>query len=424
MRMPVSTSVHRGGQPRASGAVKDQPGRTVLTLFGTRPELIKLAPILLQLERQALSIRTTNVSSGQHVELLDPLIAMFGVRIDFDLQLMTANQNPAALLRRIIQAATPIMVRENPDLVVVQGDTTTALAGAIAARRQGVPVAHVEAGLRSGDLLSPYPEEMNRRFITRLATYHFAATERNRDSLRQEGINEAAIFVTGNPVVDALQMVLRAAPSAHAVEILRKIAGRKCIVLTTHRRESFGPFLKANLEAIRIFVQKHSDVVVLFPVHPNPHVKVLAYDVLGECPRILLTSPMAYPDFVYLLSKSWLIVSDSGGIQEEVASLGKPLLILRENTERPECVEAGFARLVGRGPESLLAMLEEAYQAHSWLDSVKKAPNPFGTGDSANGIVNRICALLQQSGTANYPWPHGSATPRSHRIPDRFCIAQ
>lgn len=383
--------------------------KSVLTIFGTRPEVIKLAPVLLQLERKTGSIRTINVSSGQHAELLHPLIEVFGIRVDFDLRLMTENQNLETLRRRIVQALSQIIRREAPDLIIVQGDTTTALAGAIAGHRQDVPVAHVEAGLRSGDLFSPYPEEMNRRWITKLASYHFAPTQRNRDSLLREGISETAAFVTGNPVVDALQMVLLATPSPCLAELLAKIGNRKCIMLTAHRRESFGPVLRRYLEAIRTFVEKHADVVVVFPVHPNPAVKRLAYEILDGDPRVILTTPLPYAEFINLLSKSWLIVSDSGGIQEEVASLGRPLLILRENTERSECIETGVARLVGGRPESLQAMLEEAHQPDSWVNGVKKTLNPFGKGNSADLIVNRISFLLERQIETAAPQRHANS---------------
>ncbi len=217
--------------------------KSVLTLFGTRPEVIKLAPVIHQLEQRHESIRTINVTSGQHSDLLYPFIEMFGIRVDNDLRLMTVDQDPGALCARIFGEVHAIVDDENPDLILVQGDTTTALAGALVGRRRGVPVGHVEAGLRSGNILSPYPEEMNRRFISQLATYHFAATTGNKDALLSEGIGEKAIFVTGNPVVDAVQMVLQAGKPSCDETLLTKIGNRKCIVLTTHRRESFGQVL-------------------------------------------------------------------------------------------------------------------------------------------------------------------------------------
>jgi UDP-N-acetylglucosamine 2-epimerase (non-hydrolysing) len=369
--------------------------KSVLTLFGTRPEIIKLAPVIHQLEQKHASIRTINVASGQHTDLIYPFIEMFGIRVDSDLQLMTVDQEPGALCARIFDEVAAVVDRQNPDLILVQGDTTTALAGALVGQARGVPVGHVEAGLRSGNILSPYPEEMNRRLITQLATYHFAATTGNRDTLLLEGIAEQTIFVTGNPVVDALQMVLRAGPPVCDQSLLTKIANRKCIVLTTHRRESFGQVLADNLRVLCQFVRDHDDVVLVFPMHPNPNVSGPAKEICAGNPRVVITAPLKYQEFVHVLSRSWLIVSDSGGIQEEVPSLGKPLLILRENTERTECIEAGMARLVGGRPETLMAMLEEAYQEGSWVESVHKVPNPFGNGDSAERIVRCLGQLLE-----------------------------
>ena len=373
----------------------------VLTLFGTRPELIKLAPVILQLERLHGSIRTVNVASGQHEDLLDPLVELFGIRVDANLRAMRFDQTPDALRQRILSALEPIVDRERPDLVLVQGDTETALAGALIGYRRGIPVGHVEAGLRSGTLSSPYPEEMNRRSITRLATYHFAATSRNRDLLLSEGVAARRIFVTGNPLVDSLLRFLhRPAHGSPVNSLLRKTAGLRRIVLTTHRRESFGKALAGNLRVLCRFVREHPDVALIFPVHPNPNVKAAAEEICTGHDRVILIEPLDYGNFVDLLSNAWLIVSDSGGIQEEAPSLGKPLLILRENTERPECIDAGVARLVGGRPETLSAMLEEAYRKGSWAEGVGKMANPFGDGCSGQRIAACVAALLGADATS------------------------
>jgi UDP-N-acetylglucosamine 2-epimerase (non-hydrolysing) len=368
--------------------------KSILTVFGTRPEVIKLAPVLSQLERRADVVRTINILSGQHGDLVYPLADFFGVRIDYNLRLMTPNQNSDALLPRIVCRVSDIVRCEDPDMILVQGDTTTALAGAIAGHECGVPVAHVEAGLRSGNLCSPYPEEINRILITQLAAFHFAATESNRNSLLREGIADSAIVVTGNPIVDALNLVLDDQESDTASSFIPAFTTPKCIVLTTHRRESFGPALERNLRVIRSFVEEHRDTHLVFPVHPNPNIRVPAFEILSNHPRITLTSPLPYTEFIRLLSKCWLVISDSGGVQEEVPSLGKPLLILRESTERLECIEAGVARLVSSRPGALRAMLKEAYETNSWADSVHRIPNPFGNGDSAERIVNHCIDLL------------------------------
>jgi UDP-N-acetylglucosamine 2-epimerase (non-hydrolysing) len=391
----AQTSIVSAGPPRVFGEKK-----TVLTLFGTRPEIIKLAPVIRGLERENESIRTINVNSGQHLDLLYSLIDLFGVRVDFDLRLMTPNQDHAALCGRIAEELYKIVDTREPELILVQGDTTTALAGALVGHERRIPVAHVEAGLRSGNILSPCPEEMNRRLITRLATYHFASTVKNRDTLLQEGVQEKAIFVTGNPVVDALQMILRSSKPHCPSGLLSQIENHKCILLTTHRRESFGGILAKNLQILRQFIEEHEDLILVFPVHPNPNVKRAASEILSDHPRIVIIPPLQYGDFIQIVSKSWLIVSDSGGIQEEVPSLGKPLLILRENTERPECIEAGIARLVGNSPKVLMALLQEAYQPDSWVYSIDKVPNPFGRGDSAERIVRCVSSLLEDKPAA------------------------
>ena len=394
--MNPSSLVARTASPHSGGTlVERNRKKSILTLFGTRPEVIKLAPVLRELERQGSEFRTINVASGQHADLVYPFVEMFGIRVDFDLCLMTPDQNPQGLLHCIVRGASDIVDREQPDLILVQGDTTTALAGAIAGHRRGVRVAHIEAGLRSGNVLSPYPEEINRVSIAQLATLHFAATETNRLSLMREGISDRSICVTGNPIVDALHMLAESDDPSGQENLYAKIAGRRCIVLTTHRRESFGRLLEENLGVLRDFLERHVDLVLVFPVHPNPHVSTPARKILGNCPRAFLIPPLPYREFIQLVRRSWLIVSDSGGIQEEVPTLGKALLILRDTTERPECIDAGMARLVGGDPEMLRVMLEEAYKPNSWADSVHQVANPFGKGDSAARIVAHLTSLLE-----------------------------
>jgi UDP-N-acetylglucosamine 2-epimerase (non-hydrolysing) len=289
----------------------------------------------------------------------------------------------------------PVLKQERPAMMLVQGDTTTATTAALAAFYRGIPVGHVEAGLRTGDIHSPFPEEMNRRLITRLATYHFAATGGNRNTLLAEGVERARIFVTGNPVVDCLRAIRRwAKPSADLASILESTNRLRRIVLTTHRRESFGAALARNLTVIRHYADRYSDVAVIFPVHPNPSVTAPAQSILGGHPRIHLIAPLIYSDFIFLLSEGWLIVSDSGGIQEEAPSLGKPLLILRENTERPECLHAGMAKLVGRDPAELTRLLEEARRPGNWTTRVRAVRNPFGNGNTAQKIKTIIAGLL------------------------------
>jgi UDP-N-acetylglucosamine 2-epimerase (non-hydrolysing) len=368
--------------------------KKIMTVFGTRPEIIKLAPIMRALDG-ASEFATLHVASGQHQDILYPLIRLFGLRIDRDLQIMRPNQSSNEICSRVISRLDGILAEERPALVLVQGDTTTATAAAIAAFYRGVPTGHVEAGLRSGNAYSPYPEEMNRRLISRIAAYHFAATAGNRNVLLSEGVDGTRVFVTGNPVVDSLRAILRRAePSPELAKILYRTNHLKRIVLTTHRRESFGATLANNLTAIRRFADRHADVTIIFPVHPNPAVSASSLAILGGHPRIHLIAPLIYSDFIVLLSHAWLIVSDSGGIQEEAPTLGKPLLVLRENTERPECIESGMAKLVGKDPNNLARLLEEAHQEHSWVGAVRTISNPFGDGNSAHKITAVIARML------------------------------
>lgn len=371
--------------------------KRVLTLFGTRPEIIKLAPIIHEIEEGQL-FQAVNVTSAQHTDLLYPFIRLFGVRIDHDLKVMRPGQTPNQVCAAVLSALEPILDEVKPDLLLVQGDTTTALAGALAGFHRRIPVGHVEAGLRSGNPLSPFPEEMNRRLISQVAAYHFAATSRNRATLLREGVPAERVFLTGNPVVDSLNTILRRPKLSPAIErLVQSTQGLRRIVLTTHRRESFGETMSANLAVLRSFVERHHDVVLVFPVHPNPAVRGPASAILSGHDRIRLLDPLDYFDFIGLLSRAWLIVSDSGGVQEEAPTLGKPLLVLRENTERPEAVESGVARLVGGSPERLREMLEETYADGLWASQVQGAENPFGRGDSGKQIVQIIAQVLGQA---------------------------
>jgi UDP-N-acetylglucosamine 2-epimerase (non-hydrolysing) len=371
-------------------------GRTkVLTIFGTRPEVIKLSSVIRELEQQKDTFRTINVTSSQHADMVHSLVRLFDIRVDYDLRVMKSEQSVSGVCARVLTGLQQILDQEKPDLVVVQGDTASAFAGALAAFYHEIPVAHVEAGLRSKCDSSPFPEEMHRKLITRLTSYHFAATPQNREVLLAEGVSPSKVFVTGNPVIDALQKVVKLAARGERLKsILQATHGSRRIVLTSHRRESLGRVMLQNFKAIRDFVELHEDVTLIFSVHPNPSVVRAANQVLASHPRILMAAPFEYTDFIQLLSESWLIVSDSGGIQEEAPSLGKPLLIIRDNTERLEAVEAGFARLVGGSPTVLTAMLEDAYQKGSWVDWTFGVANPFGRGDASRRIVRILSDLV------------------------------
>lgn len=356
--------------------------------------MIKVAPLVLKL--RALGGTAILVNTGQHADLLAPLFDLFGVQPDHDLAAMSPGQGLNTLVARITERMDPILEKEQPDYVIVQGDTASALAGALAAFNRKIPVGHVEAGLRSGNPLSPFPEEMNRRLVTQIAALHFAATEHNRETLLREGIAAESIHVTGNSVVDALHHTLQNTfPGEDIGRLREQINGRKLVLLTTHRRENFGDAMRTHLRSLRRFAESHPELCIVFPVHPNPHVREAAAQELMGCDQILLTAPMGYADFVHLLSDAWLIVSDSGGIQEEAASLGKPILVLRENTERPEGVHVGVARLVGENPGDLTRLLAEAVADTGWFETAARAEKVYGDGLTAE----RISRLLLQSKT-------------------------
>lgn len=361
----------------------------VLVLFGTRPEVIKLAPVIHELRKKFF--QTVVVSSSQHKQLLKPFLEALEVDVDFDLGVMKRNQSPTEVCSRILAKLDKILASEKPDLILVQGDTTTTLAGALAGFYRQIPIGHVEAGLRSGNAMSPFPEEMNRRVVSQIASFHFAATEKNRRNLLAEDVGSEKIFVTGNPVVDAMkQMLKQMTPSEKVKELIKSSEGKKRLLVTTHRRESFGPVMTANLRVLRDFVEKRKNVCMFFPVHPNPNVKAAANEILGKCERIFLIEPLDYGDFLAVMKSAWLIVSDSGGVQEEAPSLGKPLLVLRENTERPEAIRSGVSKLIGNNPNALKRLLEENYDVETWIKSVKEVANPFGDGRSAARIVRVI----------------------------------
>jgi UDP-N-acetylglucosamine 2-epimerase (non-hydrolysing) len=330
------------------------------------------------------------------VDLLAPFVELFGVRVDRRLDVMRPGQSLNQLAARIVNAVDELLADERPDLVLVQGDTTTAMAGALAAFHRRVPVGHVEAGLRSGDPLSPWPEEVNRRMISSLARLHFAATERNRETLLREGVSADSITVTGNPVVDALRWVLESTqPSQEVAGLLSGSEGLRRVVLTTHRRESHGALIRENLRVVRRFVEAHDDVIVFFPVHPNPEVRAAVDESLGGAhERIRLLPPWGYADFVHLLAGAWLLVSDSGGIQEEAPTLGKPVIVMRDTTERPEGVDAGVAKLTGGHPERLDALLEESYADGTWSAAVERLANPYGDGQAGRRIAAAVGADL------------------------------
>ena len=389
----VPLGYHRPRWPQR-GFVRTQPLK-VAAVFGTRPEAIKMMPVLREIGARASTFSLCNIITSQHTDLLDPLLSQFQLSAHYSLLVLRPGQSLDQLLSRLLAALDTVLEQAAPDLLLVQGDTTSALAGSLAAHHHRIPVVHIEAGLRSGDRLSPFPEEMNRRLITQLTTYHMAATPHNVQTLVAEGVPPEHVFLTGNPIVDALEMMLASTrPSDQLLRLLDELEDQRIIVLTSHRRENFGTTMRGYFQVLRQFVEAHSDVTLVFPVHPNPAVR-------RECGRaglsgaaIRLIEPLIYSDFLHLLCKAWLVVSDSGGVQEEVPSLGKPLLVIRENTERPEALTSGCARLVGRSPETLRRMLDELAADDTWIRSVRGIANPFGHGHSAQAIVDSLTAAL------------------------------
>ncbi|MEM1097669.1 MAG: UDP-N-acetylglucosamine 2-epimerase (non-hydrolyzing) [Planctomycetota bacterium] len=369
----------------------ESPSRAlrVATVFGTRPEVIKVAPVIRVMEAQPARFRTLNVGTGQHAQLMGAFAGELGVRIDADLAVGRANQTPLGVVERTLAGLDRWVAEHRPDVLLVQGDTTAAFAGALAGYYGRVPVGHIEAGLRSGRRDDPFPEEMHRRLIGRLASVHFAATARNVDALLSEGVEKHRVVHTGNTVVDAVRWAIEngsATPSVDA--LLSRVGDGRLVVLTTHRRESFGDTMAQNLDAIRAFVEEYEDLRLVFPVHPNPAVREAAERHLGTCRRVHLVEPMGYFEFVRLLRAAWLVVSDSGGVQEEAPSLGKALLVIRKTTERPEGVEAGVAKLCD-SPSKLGVALGEAYLT-DWPRRVEAIPNPYGEGDAAQRITDHL----------------------------------
>lgn len=371
---------------------------TVLIAFGTRPEAIKLAPVIFQLRVAAPHIRTCVCVTAQHRLMLDQVLALFDIVPDHDLRLMRDDQSLFDVTERALRGLGEVMTAEAPDLVLVQGDTTTTFTAALSAYYLRIPVGHVEAGLRTGDRYQPFPEEANRRLTDHLSTLLFAPTESARQNLLAEGLAPSSIFVTGNTAIDALLMTAkRELPPSDDVFARLDSARRRIILVTAHRRENFGPPLDRICAALRSLAETRDDIEIVYPVHPNPNVAGPVYRLLAGVPRIHLTEPLDYATFIKLMDRSHIILTDSGGIQEEAPSLGKPTLVLREATERQEAVEAGTATVVGtdsaRIVAAVIALLDDdvAYGAQA------RRTNPFGDGHAAGRIVSVVSSMLTAS---------------------------
>lgn len=360
----------------------------VISIIGTRPEVIKMAPVIKELNQRSNRFESKVIITGQHKEMCLPYLDLFKIVPDDNLDIMQENQSLNHIVIKILSELPAVFDRINPDIILVQGDTTSAFAASLVAYHREVKVGHVEAGLRTYNKFNPFPEEMNRHLIGVLADLHFAPTKKARDNLISEGISSEIIHVTGNTVIDALLSIVKDDyVFDHAVLKKLDFSTKRIICVTTHRRESFGTPLKNTLQALKKIIEIFSDVEIILPVHYNPNVKRHVYEVLGEVDRIHLIEPLSYEPFVQLLNKSYIILTDSGGIQEEAPSLGKPVLVLRETTERPEGIEAGTAKMVGTDIEKIVKSVEELMIYKDFYDKMARSSNPYGDGTAAQQIV-------------------------------------
>lgn len=358
--------------------------KRILTVFGTRPEAVKLAPVILELKKYPGQIESLVCVTAQHREMLDQVLAWFEIEPDYDLNLMQPDQGLAEFASRALVAVSKVLQEVGPDVVLVQGDTTSVMMAALAAFYLRIPVGHVEAGLRTRDPYNPFPEEINRRMAGVLATYHFAPTDRAAAALRAEQVPGETIFVTGNTVVDALLMTIQ-----RPVDLQPGLGldGRYPILVTAHRRESFGAPFESLCLALRDLAQRNAEVEIVYPVHLNPNVRDPVTRILAGEPRVHLLEPLRYEQFAHLMARAYLILTDSGGIQEEAPILGKPTLVMRETTERPEAIEAGTARLVGTDRDRIVAEAERLLYDKEAYRTMAQAGSPFGDGHAAERIV-------------------------------------
>lgn len=362
----------------------------VLTVFGTRPEAIKMAPLVKVLEKEP-GIESVLCVTAQHRQMLDQVLDLFELEPEYDLNIMKPNQTISMITSNVLMGLDEVLDKEKPDVVLVHGDTTTTFATALAAFYKQIPIGHVEAGLRTYDQYSPFPEEMNRVLTGHLAAFHFSPTLRNKENLLREAISESKIFVTGNTVIDALLEVANK-PYNFQEEPLKSMDFQKkrVICVTCHRRENLGENMEQIFRAIRRLAEEYEDVEIVYPVHLNPRVQKAAKDILGGLTQVHLIPPLDYQPFVQLMVKSYMIITDSGGLQEEAPSLGKPVLVVRRETERPEAIEAGTVKLVGVSEEELYRMSKELLDDKEAYDQMAKAVNPYGDGQASQRIVKAL----------------------------------
>lgn len=381
--------------------------KKIMLVFGTRPEAIKMAPLVKEFQKHPETFQTIVCATGQHREMLDQVLHLFDIKPDYDLNIMKQGQDLYDVTSRVLLGMRDVLKEANPDIVLVHGDTTTSTASALAAFYQQIPVGHVEAGLRTHDIYSPWPEEMNRLITGRIATYHFSPTALSKQNLLDEGINEEAITVTGNTVIDALYMVVDKIKSdkqlGEELETLLRESGydvnrlngtRKLVLITGHRRENFGEGFISMCRAIKALTEKYPNVDFVYPMHLNPNVRKPIHEVFGEdlsdLDNMFFIEPLEYLSFVYLMEKSTIVLTDSGGIQEEAPGLGKPVLVMRDTTERPEALEAGTVKLVGTDYDKIVNEVSALLDDREYYDKMSKAVNPYGDGLACKRIINSL----------------------------------
>ncbi|MDE6453231.1 MAG: UDP-N-acetylglucosamine 2-epimerase (non-hydrolyzing) [Muribaculaceae bacterium] len=381
--------------------------KKIMLVFGTRPEAIKMAPLVKEFQKRPESFQTIVCVTGQHREMLDQVLEIFDIKPDFDLNIMKQGQDLYDVTARVLLGMRDVLKEATPDVVLVHGDTTTSTAAALAAFYQQIPVGHVEAGLRTHDIYSPWPEEMNRQITGRIATYDFAPTPLSRENLLAEGVAQEAISVTGNTVIDALYWVVDkikndaglrtslAAELANAgFDTSRTDSGRPLVLITGHRRENFGDGFISMCSAIKALTEKYPDVDFVYPMHLNPNVRRPIHEVFGEnlngLSNMFFIEPLSYLPFVYLMEKSTIVLTDSGGIQEEAPGLGKPVLVMRDTTERPEALDAGTVKLVGTDYDRILSEVSELLDSPEAYARMSHAVNPYGDGLACSRIVNTL----------------------------------
>lgn len=362
----------------------------VMTVFGTRPEAIKMAPVVKALE-EAPDMEPIVTVTAQHREMLDQVLHLFHIKPDYDLNIMSQGQTLYDITTRALMGLKDVLEKAKPDVVLVHGDTTTTFAGALASYYQEIPVGHVEAGLRTGNIYSPFPEEMNRKLTGSIAAYHFAPTDSSEANLLKENVNPKAVYVTGNTVIDALQKVVRP-DYVFEEDLLNQLDydNHRIILMTTHRRENLGEPLRHVYRAIRQLVEEFDDVEIVFPVHKNPKVRQIVKEELGHVDRIHLIEPLEYEPFTNLMARSYLLLTDSGGVQEEAPALGKPVLVLRNTTERPEAVTAGTVVLVGTDQDKVYEEARLLLADQTAYHKMSNAVNPYGDGQASRRIIEAL----------------------------------